>query len=390
MRSPVTVNGSAASRALEREVAALLGERGGTLSANLVAFSRVLRAAEFDCTAGRVIDAARSLALIDIARRDDVRRALLANFVTDPGRTAAFDDLFALFWHGMAVAPTVTAEVVPDRPSATGGARAGAGTVRRAAARAAYQPEGDQPEATAGEADLLTVKDFAGFTDEDVAQARRLIRQIAPKLATALSRRTRTSRSGGSVDLRRSLRRSVRHGGEVLDLLRRRQRTRRLRIVLLCDVSGSMDLYARYLVQFMYAVQNELRGVSTFVFSTRLNEITHLLKTRSYDDALAQLQQDVDAWSGGTSIGGCLAYFERAHARQRLDSRTVVVIISDGWGARRRGGAPPDDGGVATAGAQDPLAQSVAGRAGLPTAGARHGPALPTPTTFFPPTTWTA
>jgi len=121
------------------------------------------------------------------------------------------------------------------------------------------------------------------------------------------------------------------HGGEVVELLRTRRRIGKLRLVVLCDVSGSMDVYSRFLVQLLFVLQNELRGVSTFVFSTRLNEVTHLLKTRSFDEALRSISTEVDAWSGGTSIGDSLSAFDRLYARRRVGSRTVLLIISDGW-----------------------------------------------------------
>jgi uncharacterized protein with von Willebrand factor type A (vWA) domain len=316
---------------LTREVRDLLGRREGTLAANLVGFARLLRASDFDITAGRVIDAARSLALLDPSRVEDVRLALLANFVSDAALIPIFDALFHLYWRSRGL-PHVTEADRRERTTAEKRrSRDREGIQVRSTVRTAYAPEGDNPEATAGTTDLLTSKDFAGYTDEEAARARRLIRRMAPKLATALSRRTRASRRGDSVDLRRSLRRSARRGGEVVDLLRQRRVPRRLRVVLLCDVSGSMDVYSRFLVQFLYAVQNELRGVSTFAFSTRLHEITHLLKTRSYDEALARLSAGVDTWSGGTSIGGSLMAFDRRYARRRVDSRTVIVIISDGW-----------------------------------------------------------
>ena len=317
--------------ALVAEVAARLGDRHPTISANLVNFARALRAAGFEVTAGRVIDAARSLALIDLASSEDMRLALRANFLTEQGQTPLFDALFDLYWRDpSAPEPEIPLAREPEREEAQ---RAAGGDTRLTASlpRPAHQSDGDNPEQTAGSADVITVKDFATYSDADLARARRVIRALAPKLASAAARRRRISRRGDEIDLRRSLRHATRHGGELLHLLRRRKRVRRLRLVLLCDVSGSMDLYSRQLVQFLFAVQNELRGVSTFVFSTRLHEITHLLKTRSFDEALARIGRDVDAWSGGTSIGRCLAEFERRHARRRVDSRTVVVIISDGW-----------------------------------------------------------
>jgi uncharacterized protein len=313
---------------LVKEIRELLGSRQGNLAANLIGFARLLRVSDFDVTAGRVIDAARSLAEIDAGNPEDFRLALQANFVSDASLFPLFDQLFMLYWRTGGVPRIAEGPPSGEQSESRGSGRS---DKAHAAPLPAYAPEGENPEATAGASDLLTAKDFTGFQDTDVRRARRLIRALAPKLATVPSRRTRTALRGGSVDLRRSLRRSVRHGGEVIDLLRRRRRVRRLRIVLLCDVSGSMDVYARYLVQFLYAMQNELRGVSTFVFSTRLNEITQLLKTRDFDEALSRISADVESWSGGTSIGRCLAQFDRDYARRRVDARTVLMIISDGW-----------------------------------------------------------
>jgi len=309
---------------------ALLDERPATLSANLVTFGRALRAAGFDVTAGRLIDAARSLSAVGPASLEDTRAALRANIVSERGQIPLFDLLFDRYWRqsdGEPSLPVVTPEEREPLSEAGGESR----SLVAAAPRPAHATEGDNPEATAGSTDLLTAKDFAGYTDADLAEARRVVRAIAPRLASALSRRRRRSARGDDIDLRRSLRHAARHGGEVIRLIRRRRRVRRLRLAVVCDVSGSMDLYSRQLVQFLFAIQNELRGVSTFVFSTRLHDITPLLKTRAYDEALQRIGRDVDAWSGGTSIGRCLAQFERTHARRRIDSRTVLVIISDGW-----------------------------------------------------------
>lgn len=311
-------------------MAAGLAERQGTISGNLVGFGRVLRAAGFEVTAGRLIDAARGIELIDPASVEDLRVVLRANLVSEQGRLALFDALFDLYW----TRPDAEHEGLPLAEPAEQQAPAGSAPGHQLAAvigRAAAAADGDNPEATAGSAEVLTLKDFASYGDEDLARARHAIRAIAPRLASAFSRRRRRARRGDDLDLRRSLRHAARHGGEVVHLIRRRRRVRRLRLTLLCDVSGSMDLYSRQLVQLLYAVQNELRGVSTFVFSTRLHEITHLLKTRSFDEALARIARDVDSWSGGTSIGRCLVHFERTHARRRVDSRTVLLIISDGW-----------------------------------------------------------
>ncbi len=317
---------------LDAQLVGVLGERHGALSANLVQFAQMLKAGGFDITSGRVIDAGRCIALLDLHGRADFHTALRANLVSQVEDFPAFDRVYILYGRGdrrrdreLLPRPRYVDSGDPPRGRQEGGRKVPIET------RVAHEPEGDNPAASFNDADLLTARDFSEYSDGDVKRTRRVIRQLAPRLASAVSRRTRPSRSRGSVDLRRSIRNSVKHGGEVLELHRQRRRISTLRLVVLCDVSGSMDSYSRFLVQFLYAMQAELRHVSTFVFSTRLNEVTHLLRRRTFDEALAQIRTDVDSWSGGTSIGASLYAFDRRYGKQRLSARTVVVIVSDGW-----------------------------------------------------------
>src|SRR5579883_616866 len=178
--------------ALARELAGMLGERRPTLAANLVQFARVLRAADLDVTSGRVLDAARGLALIDPRNREDFHTVLRANLVSHVEDFPLFDLLFTRYWRSDRRADR---DVLP-RTRYTEGLRPRGGPARRrgasaSQARTAHEPEGDNPSQTYNAAHLLTVKDFSTYTDEDVRRARRVIRQLAPKLATALSRRTR-------------------------------------------------------------------------------------------------------------------------------------------------------------------------------------------------------
>ncbi|MEX0786088.1 MAG: VWA domain-containing protein, partial [Dehalococcoidia bacterium] len=262
----------------------------------------------------------------------DVRQALAASLVTRIEDRAVFDVLFDRFWR---LSAPEDERRGPEPERLTGSdPKLGAGELLQIAyARDASTnaPPRDTPPQSYSAEDALLQKDFSTFHDDEVRAARRYLRRLAPKLATATTRRRRPSRTGVELDLRRSLRRAVRTDGEVPRLLRRRRKVRRLNLVLLCDVSGSMDVYSRFLTQFLYGLQSELRGVSTFVFSTRLFDVTPMLRARSFDEALANVSRKVESWSGGTRIGACLCEFNRAHARARVGPRTVVVIISDGW-----------------------------------------------------------
>jgi uncharacterized protein len=179
--------------------------------------------------------------------------------------------------------------------------------------------------------ELLNRKDFSEMSVEESRAIARAILLIATKIATQISRRKKHARKGATVDPRWTLRKNIKYGGDIVDLVNRKRRIKKTKVVLLCDVSGSMDCYSRFLIQFMYGLQNELWGVETFVFSTSLSRITHLIRTKDIANALEQISGSILGWSGGTNIGRSLQTFNRNFAPAMVTSRTIVVIISDGW-----------------------------------------------------------
>ncbi|HSF03321.1 MAG TPA: VWA domain-containing protein, partial [Solirubrobacterales bacterium] len=187
-----------------------------------------------------------------------------------------------------------------------------------------------EPVGLPGVSDLETTlgKDFSVFSAAELEDVERLARELARRLATRKSRRLKPSPRRGRVDLRRTMRLSLTRG-EPIELARRARKILKTNLVVLCDVSGSMDLYSRLLLQFLYALQNQLGRMETFVFSTRLHRITDELRARAYGAALAQLE-GVKDWSGGTKIGECLQAFVRDW-RRLLERDTVTIILSDGW-----------------------------------------------------------
>src|SRR5439155_866525 len=176
--------------------------------------------------------------------------------------------------------------------------------------------------------DALTTQDFSTFTAEQLDEIARLTIQIARRLARRASRRRRPAKRRGLVDLRRTFRANLTRG-EIIDLRPRRRKQKKVRLVLLCDVSGSMDLYSRFLLQYLYALQNVFGRVETFTFATRLTRVTEHLRGRPYRQVLRRLT-DVRDWSGGTRIGASLAEFNRQWGHL-LDRRTIVIVLSDGW-----------------------------------------------------------
>jgi len=318
------------------EAYAPLHDRGTLV--NVLAFARVLKDLGLKVGLSRVLDASRCLEHVDVSRRADFHAALRSNLVSTREDLDLFERAFALFWRSpetMAAAPQAEEVVTPGADAAESEA-AQDGEESEVAVETSDQEEDVEGEAeitlpTYSPLDSLRQKDFS---EMDIVESRaisRAILLIATKIATQVSRRKKRALRGSEVDPRWSMRRSIRHGGDVMELVFRKRRIKKTRVVLLCDVSGSMDCYSRFLIQFMYGLQNELWGVETFVFSTALTRITHMIRTRDIENALARISESVLGWSGGTNIGRSLESFNREFAPSLVTHRTVVVIISDGW-----------------------------------------------------------
>jgi len=307
---------------------------------NVLAFCGVLRKAGMDVTTGMVIDVCKSLKYIDISNRQDFYYALRANLVCYSGDIERFDHLFELFWRlnrgveELAVFENIKGEGTGDRPE---GELEDEGRDKEFTIEewdTDIEPGVELEEmmvATYSSNEVLATKDFCDITGDEVKIIQRQLSKIVPKLATVKSRRREPYPRGDEIDPRRTLRRNmVKYGGDIVELLRRRRKIRKVKIVLLCDVSGSMDCYSKFLVQFIYSLQNQLSGVETFVFSTRLTRATPFLKGKEPYEALRALTENVRDWSGGTRIGECLKAFDEGYGRS-MNRKTVVIIISDGW-----------------------------------------------------------
>ncbi|MDQ3855914.1 MAG: VWA domain-containing protein, partial [Chloroflexota bacterium] len=229
--------------------------------------------------------------------------------------------------------PTSDGQILPsprELPSREFGSALGRMTSERAA-RVGDDEATTQELARAYSAwEALRAKDFASFTSEESSQARELMRSMTWRVGERQSRRTVAARRGASVDIRRSLRRLMR-SGELLELSRREHKTKRRPLVVICDISGSMDRYSRLLLQFLHTVEHGESPVEVFVFGTRLTRITWQLRTRNIDAALDSVAQEVQDWSGGTRIGESLRTFNTLWSRRMLRRGAVVLVISDGW-----------------------------------------------------------
>jgi uncharacterized protein with von Willebrand factor type A (vWA) domain len=311
----------------------------GTLP-NMMAFGRALKQLGVKVSLSQVLDASRSADLVSIAERTDFRALLRANLITQKEDFPVFDMLFDCFWREQSYerVPMETMEIqgTPAESDAPEGGDEEGGLEEAASEALAQEnlPLENLDEfsvPTYSPQELMNRKDFSEMGVEESRAIARAILLIATKIATQISRRKKIGRKGNVIDPRSTMRRSMKYGGEVIELSRRKKRIKKTKVVLLCDVSGSMDCYSRFLIQFMYGLQNELWGVETFVFSTSLSRITHLIRTKNIVDALEKISGSILGWSGGTNIGRSLHSFNRNFAPSMVTHRTVVVIISDGW-----------------------------------------------------------
>ena len=306
------------------------------LSANLVGFCRHLRQNGLRSGMEEQMDALRALKEVDLEHASAFRMALLTTLAKSAQEQEIFDEHFHSFWYVWESAENLHQrfKAKKEEPAAVEvGTRQKkqsfvslndwlgvTETVEEEKEAAGYSPFETDSE-----------RDFSTFQAEELTEVMRLINEIGKTLATRFSRRTMNSKNRGLIDLRRTMRLSLRRGGEILDLAHYQRRRQRLKLVLLCDVSKSMDLYSHFLIQFIYAFQCVYRRIETFVFSTSLHRITESLHKEELQDALDQLSGTVPDWSGGTKIGVSLEQFVGKYGLKLVDSQTVVLIISDGW-----------------------------------------------------------
>ena len=300
----------------------------------LGAFARLLHDAGLEAGPRRLTDAARALGHVDIRNREDFHNSLRSVFVSRKEDIPTFEAAFDIFWSPPD--PRASAGMIPGRsrplPLSPERARMWADALGLNQSQMNREQESTEfPASSSGYSseELLRHKDFEEMTWEETQQVRRLLEQAPWRVAERRTRRLRPSRSG-SLDLRRTSRHAIRSSGELMTLFRRKPRVRRRPLVLICDVSGSMERYSRLLMVFAHAIARR-EDLEAFVFSTRLTRITRLLRHRDLDRALDSVSKGVHDFSGGTRIGDALGEFNRRWARRVLGHGAVVIIVSDGW-----------------------------------------------------------
>ncbi len=300
---------------------------GDAIVGHVVTFGRVLREAGLEIGPGRVADALRALDAVDLARQEDVYFSLRQTLVSRHDELDLFDRAYSAWFLRAPVMPPVRHRTAIDAQT-----RVGESPTDRLRADETDEQQGDEPlELGASGHELLRGKDFAELTGDELRRVRELIARIARTRPQRSSRRRTADARGDRLDVRRLVRRSLRTGGDPLDRPYRARKDVPRKLVVLCDVSGSMDSYARALLLFLHAVVGTGRGVEAFAFGTRLSRLTPDLATRDPDAALARCTEAVVDWGSGTRIGASLREFNEVYGRRALSRGAIVVIVSDGW-----------------------------------------------------------
>ena len=311
------------------------GQAPGHILHNLLLFEQVLRRLGLDVGSGNVLDLVRAMEYVSMGRKQDFYQAARSILVHRKSDLSLFDEAFQVFWR---------------RPAAGYSTRdlRTLGEQRRFRKPQVAPPPASDPqsegeldqESEAGDQVDLTRsysarevfrdKDFASYTPREIVEARGMMAELAWNLGDRRTRRT-VPGDGTRLDLRKTLRLNLKYGGEILELAHKERKVKPRPLVLICDVSGSMERYTRMLLHFIHSVAGGLDRVEAFLFATRLTRITRYLRYRSVDQTVAEVARAVPDWAGGTRIGQALNSFNFQWARRVLGGGAVVLIISDGW-----------------------------------------------------------
>lgn len=302
----------------------------GRLAAKIVAFCRYARSNGLSPGMQRTLTALAAADLLGIAGRQTLRFALRAALCCSPKEWQLFDQIYEAFW----LLPGDASETAPPKPfGMTAVPRQGDLHVLVGLDRGNTSLPQSQARMVSGASSHRRLKtmDFSEVQHTDLAGLEQLALRLLRSMSARLSRRLEIEDEGDRVDLRRSIRRSISHGGDPISLAFKHRKLQKNRLVIFLDISGSMNLYSLYLVRFAYALHKHCKRVHTFLFSTAVVDVSDVLRARSLPDALQKLSRRATEWSSGTRIGGSLREFNRAHGRRVLGRNTIFVILSDGW-----------------------------------------------------------
>ena len=303
--------------------------RRTSLSANLVQFCRYLRANNFNISPDDEALSLLALQLIKLTDRSTFQLVLRSTLCKSKIDTDQFNTLFEAYWKDIGQAVDSKIKNVAEKKNTRPLQPAALKSLRTWLH--GNRNEESEEIATYSSHENLSRRDFSAVPKEDVEELMRIIKELAKRLAARKGKRYSFSQKNIVPDLRQTLRRNLHWGGELLELAWRKPKRNRVKLVMLCDVSKSMELYTAFLIQFVFAFQLVYSQIETFTFGTTLKRVTPLLRHKSFADALQLLSSEENGWEGGTRIGESLDIFVSQYAKKLLDSKTVVLILSDGW-----------------------------------------------------------
>ncbi len=306
-------------------------QRHTELSANIIAFCRFLRHKSFTISISEEKDALNALCLLPLENPETMQLVLKAILTKNRWQLAQFDALYRQYWKEIEKAvdsKLADGEPEPSEPLPNKNKQPSLLAIKNWL----YGNKNEEVTeiATYSAQEGLTKKDFAHFTPEELQEVHQIIRLLAKNLAKQLSRRKHKTYKNKQLDIRKTLCLNRQYGGEIVKLAYAEKKLAKFKLVLICDVSKSMDLYSRFLIQFMYAFQSAFHRIETFVFSTSLHKVTEHLQRQHINQTLQKLADNVPNWSSGTQIGLSLKTFCEKYTRL-LDKKTTLIILSDGW-----------------------------------------------------------
>ena len=306
----------------------------GVIADNIIGFGRALRAAGLPVGPGAIIDAMNALQIVGVSSRDDVYAALEAVFVKRREHAIIFKQAFDIFFRVAQDWDQLVDQVPLPAPPLQAPPPPASRRVQEALAQRDLVEERDvyaeEMQLAVSDEELLQKKDFAQMSAAEIEHAMRAVQRLVLPLAERPSRRYQPLLHGRKLDLRRTLRGSLRTAGEIVNLARLGRIDKPVPIVALLDISGSMNEYTRLFLHFLHAVTDARKRVSVFLFGTRLTNITRALRARDPDEALAACSELVEDWSGGTRIAPSLHTFNRLWSRRVLGQGAIVLLITDG------------------------------------------------------------
>ncbi|HEX9184668.1 MAG TPA: VWA domain-containing protein [Burkholderiales bacterium] len=310
----------------------------GKLVENVMHFARLLRAAGMRVGPDRVIDCVKALEIAGTERRDDWYWTMSAVLLSREEQRPVFDQAFRLFWRDPKLTEKMMQLLLPKTYGRTPKPEEQQSQRLTDALFGQKKPEEERQEQkvemdaklTFSSREVLQRMDFDSMSAAELAEAKKMIRQLRLPLPVIRTRRHAPDARGARVHLRATLRESLREGGDVIPLVRARPVEVHPPLVVLCDISGSMNPYARMFLHFLHALTNDRDRVHTFVFGTRLTNITRQLRHRDVDVAMTRVADAIKDWSGGTRIGVCLREFNWRWGRRLLGQNACVLLVSDG------------------------------------------------------------